>query len=185
MKKAALKRSTLAIYCTLATGLVGHAVPAFADDNAGAATSNATNLSAVTVSASLNQTSVEDMPLHTTVISRDDIKKSPAQTLDQLLRTVPGFNFTGVPAAISDPTGQQTKMRGLGNAKVLVLLDGIPLIDPFYLTTQFYKVSLADVDHIEVIRGGTSSLAVALQGLWATEVFVKSSPSHSGRANDY
>ncbi len=59
----------------------------------------------------------EDMPLHTTVIGQDEIKLSTAQTLDQLLRTVPGFDFTGVPAAISDPTGQQTKMRGLGNAK--------------------------------------------------------------------
>jgi iron complex outermembrane receptor protein len=117
-----------------------------------------TTLGTVTVTASLNQTLIQDMPLHTTIITQDDIEKSPAQTLDQLLRTIPGFNFTGIPAAISDPTGQQTRMRGLGNAKVLVLLDGIPLIDPFYLTTQFYKVPLSDIDHIEVIRGGTSSL---------------------------
>lgn len=126
-----------------------------------------TTLGTVTVTASLNRTLIQDMPLHTTIVSRDDIEKSPATTLDQLLRTIPGFNFTGIPAAISDPTGQQTRMRGLGNAKVLVLLDGIPLIDPFYLTTQFYKVPLADIDHIEVIRGGTSSLwgSMAVAGL--------------------
>lgn len=126
-----------------------------------------TTLSTVTVTASLNQTLIQDMPLHTTIITQDDIQKSPARTLDQLLRTIPGFNFTGIPAAISDPTGQQTRMRGLGNAKVLVLLDGIPLIDPFYLTTQFYKVPLSDIDHIEVIRGGTSSLwgSMAVAGL--------------------
>lgn len=124
-------------------------------------------LKTVTVTASLNQTLVRDMPLHTTIISRDEIEKSPARTLDQLLRTVPGFNFTGVPAAISDPTGQQTRMRGLGNAKVLVLLDGTPIMDPFYLTTQFYKVPLSDIDHIEVIRGGTSSLwgSMAVAGM--------------------
>lgn len=157
MRKTTLSRSIL---CGLAVCALGHAGLACAADQA-------TRLGAITVSASLNQTSVEDMPLHTTVITRDDIDQSPVQTLDQLLRTIPGFDFTGVPAAISDPTGQQTRMRGLGNAKVLVLLDGIPIIDPFYLTTQFHKVALANVDHIEVIRGGSSSLwgSMAVAGL--------------------
>ncbi|MEY2152173.1 TonB-dependent receptor [Rhodanobacter sp. 115] len=159
MKEKAFKRSVGPMYGSLMVCALAAAGPAFAEDaSTQASPDNATSLGTVTVSASLNQTLAEDMPLHTTVITQDDIKNSTSQTLDQLLRTVPGFNFTGVPAAISDPTGQQTKMRGLGNAKVLVLLDGIPIIDPFYLTTQFHKVALADVDHIEVIRGGTSSL---------------------------
>jgi outer membrane receptor protein involved in Fe transport len=115
-------------------------------------------MNAVVVSASRSDTKLQDMPLHTTVVSREAIEKSPAQTLDQLLRNVPGLNFTGVPAAISDPTGQQTKMRGMGNAKVLVLLDGVPIHDPFYLTTQWYKVPLSNIERVEVIRGGNSSL---------------------------
>jgi iron complex outermembrane receptor protein len=168
--KATVSKKSIHLVCC---GLMAHALGSYSGsalaetDPAQAIPGNATQLSAVTVLASLNQTTVEDMPLHTTVITQDDIRKSTAQTLDQLLRTVPGFNFTGVPAAISDPTGQQTRMRGLGNAKVLVLLDGVPIIDPFYLTTQFYKVSLADVDHIEVIRGGTSSLwgSMAVAGM--------------------
>ena len=115
-------------------------------------------LPAVTISASRSQSRVEEMPLYTTVVSREDIQKSPAQTLDQLLRNVPGLNFTGVPAAISDPTGQSTKMRGLGTAKVLVLLDGVPVMDPFYLTTQWFKVPLSNIERVEVVRGGNSSL---------------------------
>ncbi len=115
-------------------------------------------MNAVVVSASRSDTKLQDMPLHTTVVSREAIEKSPAQTLDQLLRNVPGMNFTGVPAAISDPTGQQTRMRGMGNAKVLVLLDGVPIHDPFYLTTQWYKVPLSNIERVEVIRGGNSSL---------------------------
>ena len=168
MKETAFKRSVSPVYGSLLVFALAAAGPVFAEDTtAQASPDQATNLDAVTVSASLNQTLAEDMPLHTTVITQDDIRKSPSQTLDQLLRTIPGFNFTGVPAAISDPTGQQTKMRGLGNAKVLVLLDGIPIIDPFYLTTQFHKVALANVDHIEVIRGGTSSLwgSMAVAGM--------------------
>jgi outer membrane receptor protein involved in Fe transport len=180
MNETVFKRSLLAICCGLAIGSAGHVERAFADDSLAPTATNPTTLHPITVSASLNQTSVEDMPLHTTVITQDDIKKSAAQTLDQLLRTVPGFNFTGVPAAISDPTGQQTKMRGLGNAKVLVLLDGIPIIDPFYLTTQFYKVSLADVDHIEVIRGGTSSLWGSMAVAGMVNIVTKRPTNNSG-----
>ena len=95
------RREPLAILALAAAGpaLAAGAAPQTSPDTA-------TNLATVTVSASLNQTRVEDMPLHTTVIGQDEIKLSAAQTLDQLLRTVPGFDFTGVPAAISDPTGQ-------------------------------------------------------------------------------
>ena len=181
MKEIVFKGSISMIGCGLAMYAAGHSGCAFAQDNPPPPPpSNPTALNAVTVTASLNNTSVEDMPLHTTIITRDDIEKSPAQTLDQLLRTIPGFNFTGVPAAISDPTGQQTKMRGLGNAKVLVLVDGIPAMDPFYLTTQFYKIPLADIDHIEIIRGGTSSLWGSMAVAGMINVITKRPADNSG-----
>jgi len=123
-----------------------------------AAQPDAKVLDTVVVAASRSATQVEEMPLHTTVVSREDIDKSPAQTLDQLLRNVPGMNFAGIPAAITDPTGHQTRMRGLGNAKVLVLLDGVPIHDPFYLTTQWFKVPLSNIERVEIVRGGNSSL---------------------------
>ena len=115
-------------------------------------------LDSVVVAASRSETRVEDMPLHTTVITQEEIRQSPAQSLDQLLRNVPGFNFSGIPAAQSDPTGQSTKLRGLGNAKVLMLLDGVPIHDPFYLTTQWLKVPLSTIARVEIVRGGNSSL---------------------------
>ena len=98
------------------------------------------------------------MPLHTTIVSQEHIRSSPAQTVDQLLRDIPGMNFSAVPATASDPTGHQTKMRGLGNAKVLMLLDGVPMHDPFYLTTQWFKVPMSNIERIEIVRGGNSSL---------------------------
>ncbi|MCX7160907.1 MAG: Plug domain-containing protein, partial [Proteobacteria bacterium] len=105
---------------------------------------------AIIVTASRSNTLAEEMPLHSTVVTQEDIRKSPAQTVDQLLRTVPGLNFTGIPVVQSDPTGHQTRMRGLGNAKVLMLLDGVPIHDPFYLTTQFFKVPLSNIERIEI-----------------------------------
>ena len=115
-------------------------------------------LKQIVVTASRSQAQIEAMPLNTTIVSQEDIQRSSAQTMDQLLRDVPGLNFTGLPAAQTDPTGHQTKMRGMGNAKVLVLLDGVPMHDPFYLTTQWFKVPLSGIERVEVVRGGNSSL---------------------------
>lgn len=110
------------------------------------------------VSASRRDAKLQDMPLHTSVLRLEDLQKSTASTLDQLLKDVPGLNFTSVPHTQTDPTGQSTKMRGLGNAKVLVLLDGVPVMDPFYLTTQWFKMPLANIERVEIVRGGNSSI---------------------------
>ncbi len=115
-------------------------------------------MATVYVAASRSQTRVEQMPLHTTIVSQEQIRMSAAQSVDQLLRDVPGMNFSAVPASSSDPTGHQTRMRGLGNAKVLMLLDGVPMHDPFFLTTQWFKVPLSNIERIEILRGGNSSL---------------------------
>ena len=112
----------------------------------------------ITVTASKRDARLQDMPLHTTVLGAEDLQKSSASTLDQLLKNLPGLNFTSLPSAQTDPTGQSTKMRGLGNAKVLLLLDGVPVMDPFYLTTQWFKLPLSNIERVEVVRGGNSSL---------------------------
>src|SRR3954451_21805972 len=88
--------------------------------------SSAKSLGPVVVSATRATTTVERIALHATVVSAADIRKSPAQTLDQLLREVPGMNLPGAPFYTTDPTGHQTKMRGVSTSKVLVLVDGIP-----------------------------------------------------------
>ena len=137
---------------------------------------------AIIVTASRSNTLAEEMPLHSTVVTQEDIRKSPAQTVDQLLRTVPGLNFTGIPVVQSDPTGHQTRMRGLGNAKVLMLLDGVPIHDPFYLTTQFFKVPLSNIERIEIVRGGNSSLWGNMAVAGVVNIVSKRVKDNSGEA---
>ena len=135
-----------------AWGVAGAQAPGRTDD------STKTALGAVVVSATRTTTALDRVPLHATVITRADIKKSPAQTLDQLLREIPGMNLSGAPYYTTDPTGHQTKLRGVTNSKVLVLVDGVPIHDPFYSTTQWFKVPLSSIERVEVLRGGNSSL---------------------------
>lgn len=125
---------------------------AFATDEENLAIGN------VSVTASRSDTKLEAMPQHTTIITKEEIEKSPAQTLDQVLRNIPGMNISGSPYFNNDPTGQSLRMRGLTNAKVLVLLDGIPVHDPFYSTIQWAKMPISSVERVEIIRGGGSAL---------------------------
>jgi len=96
---------------------------------------------------------------------------------------VPGFNFSSVPSTQTDPTGQSTKLRGVGTARVLVLLDGIPLLDPFYSTTQFFKIQLANIDHVEVVRGGNSSIWGNMAVAGVVNVITKRVKDNSGEVN--
>ena len=117
-----------------------------------------TKLEKIVVTASRADARFEQMAQYTTIISREEIERSPSQTLDQVLKNIPGMNIGGSPYFNNDPTGQSLKMRGLTNAKVLVLLDGIPVHDPFYSTIQWAKMPLSSIDRVEIIRGGGSAL---------------------------
>jgi iron complex outermembrane receptor protein len=75
-----------------------------------------------------------------------------------MLREIPSMNLPGAPYYTTDPTGQQTRMRGVTNSKVLMLVDGVPVHDPFYSTTQWFKLPMSSVERVEVVRGGNSSL---------------------------
>lgn len=141
-----MKRSWLAT----SLALIIPAQSAFADSP-----DTPAQLPPIVVSASRDDATLAEIPQSTTIITRQDIDNSPAQTLDQLLRNVAGINLSSVPETSKDPTGQSLGMRGLGNVTVLVLLDGIPIMDPFYGTVQWYKAPLANIDHVEILRGGS------------------------------
>lgn len=87
------------------------------------------------------------------VITQEEIRRSGATVLADVLRVVPGVNvgeLTGASWAISIRGGQ----RQLAN-KVLVLIDGRSVYNNYYGGTYWHMedVVLENVDRIEVIRG--------------------------------
>ena len=83
-------------------------------------------------------------------------------TLDDTLRRVPGFSlFRRNSSMVAHPTSQGVSLRGIGPSGVsrtLVLLDGLPLNDPFGGWIYWGRVGRESLDRIEVVRGGGSSL---------------------------
>jgi iron complex outermembrane receptor protein len=115
-------------------------------------------LKSVTVSATRSGTPLDEIPLNTTVLTKEALEIAPDQTIDQILKNVPGVILNDTPYYQKDPTGQSINVRGLGNARTLVLIDGVPANDAFYGTVQWNLVPMSSIDSVEFIRGGVSSL---------------------------
>ncbi len=99
---------------------------------------------------------------HVTAISEEEISRSPALTLDDLLRSVPGFSlFRRSSSLVAHPTTQGVSLRGIGPSgagRSLVLLDGIPLNDPVGGWVYWNRIPISALDRVEIVRGATSQL---------------------------
>ncbi|HEX2831531.1 MAG TPA: TonB-dependent receptor [Thermoanaerobaculia bacterium] len=113
---------------------------------------------AIVVTATRSERAVSELPVSTTVVKEEDIESAPARSVDDLLRTVPGVHMAIVSGSGSTPNNQKISMHGLGGTRALVLLDGVPLHDPYSGIVQWQRVSLDSLRQVEVVRGGNTSL---------------------------
>ena len=118
-------------------------------------------LDPVIVTVTRTEQRAGDAPADVTVLTRQDIDRSPSQTLDDLLRQVPGFSlFRRTSSLVGHPTTQGVSLRGIGpsgTSRALVLLDGVPINDPFGGWVYWDRIPLQGVEQVEVVRGGGSS----------------------------
>ncbi len=101
------------------------------------------------------------------VLTRDDIRRSGASTLPELLRQVPGVQVSRIDASRYVITIRGFASRYAG--KLLVLQDGRTLYSPLFNGTfwEAQDVVLDEIERIEVIRGpgGTMWGANAVNGV--------------------
>ncbi|MBU3577751.1 TonB-dependent receptor [Polynucleobacter sp. UK-Kesae-W10] len=112
----------------------------------------------VVVSASRAGTELKDMTQNTTVLTKEELELAPEQTIDQVLKNQSSVFLNDQPYYQKDPTGQSLNVRGLGNARTLVLIDGLPANDAMYGTVQWNLVPMSAIQDVEFIRGGVSNL---------------------------
>jgi len=120
----------------------------------------ATLSSAVTVTAA-RTVSAQD-PAAANVLTGAMLERAPAPMLDDQLKIIPGFSlFRRTSSRAANPTTQGVTMRGLsasGASRSLVLVDGVPLNDPFGGWVYWDRIPQTALDRVEVVRGGTSDL---------------------------
>lgn len=109
----------------------------------------------VIVTATRTAQTTDETLASVSVITRADIERLQARSMEDLLRGIPGLNI-----ANSGGPGKQTSffLRGTEADHVLVLIDGIKAGSVTSGTTSFENLPLDQVDRIEIVRGPRSSL---------------------------
>ncbi len=116
----------------------------------------------VTVSATRVGVPLSDTPGSTILFSAADLTAIPALRVDDVLRQVPGFSlFRRSGSRTANASAQGVSLRGLGgsaSSRALVMLDGIPLVDPFGGWVYWNRIPRVALSSVEVFRGGSSNL---------------------------
>ncbi|WP_292979737.1 TonB-dependent vitamin B12 receptor [Nitrosomonas sp.] len=109
----------------------------------------------VIVTASRTDQAAEDTLASVTVITRTDIERQQARSMQDLLHGIAGINFanTGGPGKLTT-----LFMRGTESDHVLVLVDGIRMGSATAGFTEIQNFPVELIDHIEIVRGPRSSL---------------------------
>ena len=113
-------------------------------------------LDAVSVTGSRAPMTVEQSPKIVSVITRDDIHRAAAQTINDVLKLA-----TGVDVRQRGGFGVQTDISINGGTfdQITILLNGVNISNPQTgHNASDFPVTLADIDHIEVLEGAASRL---------------------------
>ncbi len=107
------------------------------------------------VTATRTAETVDETLAPVTVITRRDIERLQAQSVQDLLRGVPGIAI-----ANNGGPGKVTSLflRGTESDHVLVLIDGVRVGSVTTGTTPFQYIPIDQVERIEIVRGPRSSL---------------------------
>ncbi len=93
-------------------------------------------------------------------ISRDRIVSSASGRLEDVLSSVAGFQqFRRSDSRSSNPSAQGVTLRALGGnatSRALVLLDGVPMADPFFGYIPLSAIAPDRLSAVRVTRGGGS-----------------------------
>jgi outer membrane receptor protein involved in Fe transport len=119
-------------------------------------------LETVVVSAYRSPIASPDSPASTRLLDEQQLKESASPALDGKLRQVPGFElFRRSSSLVANPTTEGVSLRGLGStaaSRSLVLLDDVPLNDPYGGWIHWEELPPLSINSVEVVRGGASDL---------------------------
>lgn len=126
----------------------------FISFNSYAQEENHIKTTAVKVTATKVEKELLEVPSSVSIVTEEDIKKSSARTVGELLQDVPGVQ-------ISNSGGQGLKrisLRGEGVNRTLILIDGQQIVENKSMDGTALMIDTALIERIEIIRGPSSVL---------------------------
>jgi iron complex outermembrane receptor protein len=96
----------------------------------------------------------KDVPLATvsTVASSDILKLKP-RDLSDVIKYIPGSMVT-----FGDKDTYNLKLRGVGNTRIALLVDGVPVYEPYFSSFDLKTVSAGGIETMQVTKGPSSVL---------------------------
>lgn len=110
-------------------------------------------LQQVVVTATRSERLIDDAPVRTEVVTRQEIERTNARTLKQALENVPGLQMREV----RGKSGYELSLQGLNADQVLVLIDGLPITASTSSTVDLSQYLINQIEHIEVVKGASSA----------------------------
>ncbi|MDR0660753.1 MAG: TonB-dependent receptor [Prevotellaceae bacterium] len=110
-------------------------------------------LNTVVVTGTRTTRTLKNTPVLTKVVSSLELKDMGAVTaLDALESLLPGVHFD------PNPMGDNIQIQGLGNAYILVLIDGERIAPETNENVNFSRLNVAEIERIEILNGASSVL---------------------------
>ncbi len=113
---------------------------------------NDNHLDAVVISASRAPVKQDSLPIPVTVIGKKEIQAMGSRRLLDVLREQTGFNF------ITDEHGTGVQLQGMAPDYTMIMIDGQPLIGRLTGKFDLNRITVANIEQIEIIKGASSSL---------------------------
>jgi|WetSurMetagenome_2_1015567.scaffolds.fasta_scaffold07312_3 hemoglobin/transferrin/lactoferrin receptor protein len=107
----------------------------------------------ITVTSTRYANMLKDIPLPMEVVDEHQIIRSPANTVSDVLNSKPGLSLIRDGIWATD-----ISIRGLSRSNIVTLIDGNRIETATDISARLSMIDLSDIDRIEIIKGGSSSL---------------------------
>lgn len=108
-------------------------------------------LNEVVITATRTEKNAMQLPVPVTRITAEDIKNRGMVRLNEILAEQTGL-------AIVSNHGQGVQMQGFDPQYTMIMIDGNPIVGRTSGTLELSRITMTDVDKIEIVKGPTSSL---------------------------
>ncbi|KRT35513.1 TonB-dependent receptor [Acetomicrobium hydrogeniformans] len=135
--------------------------------------------------------SLDEVPQATYVITAEEIERSRAKTLSEVLDKIPGISTLRKNSWAQDDS---LRMRGVAT-EILILVDGVPYYNASYGADMFNvdlrSIPLESVERVEVIKGAGSALYGSMAAAGVINIITKTPDKYKtsiiaeGGSNDW
>lgn len=133
--------------------LILYATIAFSQENKAVDSIKIEQLDEVIITATRTERQLSSLPLPVTIITSDAIVKSGATRLSEILSEQTGIIL------IPDESGfEGIQVQGLDAAYTMILIDGLPLVGRSSGTLNLSRISVGNIERIEIVKGASSAL---------------------------